>query len=166
MGADTDTSGDLRLALRRLAKAVVIISLCDEGERKALVVTAVSEVSLEPPSMAVCVNRKASLFPAMAKHVPFCLNILDARHEAVARRCVAEAQGEMRFGLGEWAVSDGGVPYLVDAQANMFCETRAAVAHGSHDLFIADVSGALSGGKVDPLIYADGRYGRFGPLEG
>ncbi|MEO1100711.1 MAG: flavin reductase family protein [Pseudomonadota bacterium] len=165
MPALTETSDDLRLALRRLAKAVVVISLVEEGERKALVVTAVSELSLDPPSMVVCVNRLASLYPAMAKKTPFCLNILDADHEALAVRCVAEAQGEMRFGLGEWGVSDDGVPYLTDAQANMFCETRASLSHGSHDLFIAEVTGALTSGEVDPLIYTDGRYGRFAPHE-
>lgn len=161
----TSTAQDLRLALRRFAKAVSVISLAEDGERQALVVTAVSELSLDPPSMVICVNRNASIHAAMAKRRSFCLNILEASHEPLSRRCVTEAQGEVRFGLGDWRVSEDGVPYLKDAQANMFCETDAVHSHGSHDLFIAHVTSALTHGSVDPLVYADGRYGRFRPME-
>lgn len=161
---NTETADDLRQALRRLAKAVCVISLQEAEERQALVVTAVSEVSLDPPSMAVCINRRASIFPAMAQHRPFCLNILSARQQPLAQRCVEEAQGELRFEIGAWSAAASGAPYLQDAQANMFCETVGSISHGSHDLFLAEVTAARVVGEVDPLIYADAAYGRFARL--
>ena len=56
----------LRHALRRLAKAVVVITSADASARYAMAATAVSELSFEPPSMLVCVNRTASLYPPLA----------------------------------------------------------------------------------------------------
>lgn len=111
--------------------------------------------------MAVCIHRQASIFPAMAMHTPFCMNILSAKQQLLAHRCVSEAQGELRFELGDWDVAPNGAPFLKDAQAAMFCETKGSLSHGSHDLFIAEVSGARVVGEVDPLIYADGSYGRI-----
>ena len=75
----TDTSQTalaLREGLRRLAKAVVVITCQHGGERFAMTATAVSELSMDPPSLLICVNRSASLHaPLSAKAA--CLSVLD-----------------------------------------------------------------------------------------
>lgn len=160
----SDVGTDLRAALRRLAKAVAVITTCSDGQRHAMAATAISELSLDPPSMLVCVNRRASLHPILASGAPFAINILHSSHVDISRACGGGAQGEARFGSGDWADSDHGVPRLRDAQASMICRNLGGSDHGTHSIFIGEVVEVFIDGAVDPLIYVDGKYTRMGEL--
>ena len=87
----------LKQALRRLAKAVVVITSRHETVRFAMSATAVSELSFDPPSMLVCVNRTASMYAPLAAGAPFAINILHHSQSAVAARCAGQLKGEARF---------------------------------------------------------------------
>lgn len=143
--------------MRRLAKSVVVLTTRHDDKRMAMAATAVDSLSMEPPSLIACVNRSASMFPAFAAATPFCVNILGREHEILARLCGGEAKGERRFEAGEWLERDG-VPYLADAQANVFCAQDGAFYYGSHGVFVGRVAHVALYGHVRPLIYADARY--------
>jgi flavin reductase (DIM6/NTAB) family NADH-FMN oxidoreductase RutF len=151
----------MRLALRRLAKAVVIISSRHEGARFAMAATAVSELSLDPPSLLICVNESASLHNPLTAGAHFCVNILDASQEHLARLASGAAKGEARFEQGDWIEASNGAPCLRDAQATFVCENRTSLAYGSHSIFIGEVVEACASSNADPLVYADQRYGKF-----
>ena len=151
----------MRLALRRLAKAVVIITSRHDGARFAMTATAISELSLDPPSLLICVNKTASLHEPMEGGAHFCVNILHVGQDHLARLASGATKGEARFERGDWADAGLGVPYLRDAQAVFVCENRQSLAYGSHSIFIGEVVEAAVDGEVDPLIYCDGRFGRF-----
>lgn len=154
---------EMRDALRRLAKAVVVITCRYEGNRFAMSATAVSELSLKPPSMLICVNRSASLFAPLAAGADFCINILHSSHEVISAACGGRLKGEARFTEGRWAESAQGMPYLEDAQASFFCKNERQVEHGTHGIFVGGVFEVLNSGPVDPLVYVDGRYGIVQP---
>ena len=65
----------LKKGLRRLGKAVVVITAWHEGRRWAMTATAVSELSMDPPSLLVCLNKSASLHAPQTAGAPFCVNI-------------------------------------------------------------------------------------------
>ncbi len=50
------------------------------------------------------------------------------------------------------------MPYLVEAQANLFCDIDQTVNYGTHTIFIGRVSAIRIGELVSPLLYADGQY--------
>lgn len=150
----------LKIALRRLAKAVVVITSADGAGRYAMAATAVSELSFDPPSMLVCVNRSASLYPVLAAGAPFAINILHHSHMAVAQRCAGQVKGEARFEEGDWASTELGVPRLADAQAAIVCHNVHKLDHGTHGIFIGNVDEVFVDGGVEPLIYLDGRFTR------
>ena len=170
MGAlpsDEPTTLPLRMrdGLRRLAKAVVVITCEHGGTRYAMAATAVSELSMEPPSLLICVNRTASLYAPLSSGANFAVNILHSSHETVSAACSGKLKGEARFEQGQWARSSLGPPYLEDAQASFVCRNDRQVDHGTHGIFIGEVVDVLSHGAVDPLIYVDGRYTVVGPAE-
>ncbi|WP_375397636.1 flavin reductase family protein [uncultured Sphingomonas sp.] len=148
----------LKQALRRLAKAVVVITSADGVDRFAMVSTAVSELSFDPPSMLVCVNQSASLYRVLALGAPFAVNILHHRHESIARRCGGLVKGAARFDEGEWVDTALGVSRLADAQAGIICRNVRRVDHGTHGIFIGNVEEVFLNGVPEPLIYLDGRY--------
>ncbi len=71
--------------------------------------------------------------------------------------CGGKAQGEDRFGCGEWS-EENGVPVLPDAQARILCAREARFDYGSHTIFVGRVTAVGIHGAVDPLIYVDGQY--------
>lgn len=153
----------LRAGLRRLAKAVVILTCVENGTRYAMAATAVSELSLDPPSMLICVNRTASLHAPLIAGADFGINILHGTHEDIAARCHGPVKGEARFAEARWIFENGDPPRLEDAQASFLCRQREQVAFGTHTIFIGEVTSCWTSAETDPLIYVDGRYTRAEP---
>lgn len=150
----------LRQGLRRLGKAVVVITAWHEERRWAMTATAVSELSMEPPSLLVCVNRSASLHGPLTARADFCINILHRGQIDVSHCCSGKLKGEDRFREGEWGAGPSGTPFLRDAQANFFCGYETHLDYGTHAVVIGDVQQVDIAGDVDPLIYLDGGYAR------
>lgn len=151
----------LRKGLRSLAKAVVVITCQHEGQRHAMTATAVSELSMDPPSMLICVNRTASLFEPLSQGADFCINILAAHQADISSLCAGKEKGEARFTIGDWRQSPLGHAYLADAQASFFCRNVANMAFGTHGVFIGEVLEVIDLNPINPLVYMDGRYGCF-----
>ena len=149
---------DMIMALRRFARTVMVISCAHHGERFAMSATAVSEVSVEPPSMLICINRETKIFPALSAGSRFCINMLRAGQADIAQNCGGLLRGEERFSLGDWSSDANQTPYLRDAQANFFCENKGGNSIGTHDIFIGEVKALNIMDSVDPLIYVDGLY--------
>jgi flavin reductase (DIM6/NTAB) family NADH-FMN oxidoreductase RutF len=158
MTETTQVQTELRNGLRRLAKAVVVITSSFEGKRFAMAATAVSELSMEPPSLLICVNKSASISQALQAGSPFAVNILHSSHEAISTRSSGTVKGEERFTLGDWATGMLDVPVLQDAQAVFECRFAKSVSYGTHDIIIGEVTATHTHGAVDPLVYVDGRY--------
>ncbi len=158
----SNTVDSLRLAMRGLAKSVVLISSADEsGQRHVMAATAVTPVSMVPPSMLFCINRDASSYPALKGGADFCINVLASDHLWLAHVCSVGAKGEARFDQGAWTQDEFGVPYLADAQSSIMCEQDFRQSYGSHDIFIGLVRDIHFGHNIDPLVYANGVYERL-----
>jgi flavin reductase (DIM6/NTAB) family NADH-FMN oxidoreductase RutF len=112
-----------KLALRRLASAVAVVTCRDEQTRHAMTATAVNAMSMQPPSMIVCVNRSAAFHAAISRASDFAINILHRNQVEISMGCGGKARGEDRFDYGDWG-EETGVPVLTDAQARVVCGRR------------------------------------------
>jgi flavin reductase (DIM6/NTAB) family NADH-FMN oxidoreductase RutF len=146
-----------KLALRRFASAVAVVTCRDGETRHAMTATAVSAMSMQPPSMMVCVNRATAFHAAISRASDFAINILNRSRVEISMGCGGKVRGEDRFGGGEWS-EENGVPVLPDAQARILCAKDARFDYGSHTIFVGRVTAVGIHGAVDPLIYVDGHY--------
>ena len=151
----------LRMGLRGLAKAVTVISCCHGSTRYAMTATAVNELSMDPPSMLICVNKSASLFAALTDGAHFCINVLHATQADISALCSGKAKGEARFAVGSWRNSSLGPPYLQEAQSSFVCRNVSKLEFGTHGIFVGQVEEVHMRPRNDPLVYMDGRYGAF-----
>ena len=119
--------------------------------------TAVTAMSMQPPSMLVCVNRAAAFHAAISGASEFAINILHREQVRVSMECGGKARGEDRFAGDEWG-EENGAPVLAQAQARIVCAREARFDYGSHTIFIGRVTSVGIHGALDPLIYVDGRY--------
>lgn len=149
----------LKQAMRRMAASVSIVSAVDTGGRAyAMTATAVTSVSLDPPSLLVCVNQRAGIYEALEQGHRFCINILNHRQRELAELCSQGPQTRDRFAIGQWKNHASGTPYLADAQANIICINDKSLCYASHTIFIGRVESVTLHGEVSPLIYLDGTY--------
>ena len=150
-------ASDFKGAMRALTSAVSIISTNCNGRRFGMTATAVTSLSMAPPSLLVCINQAASLHAPLLESGRFCVNILQAWQSALAQAFGSSAVLD-RFAHGAWLRDDRDLPYLADAQANIFCEVDDIHAYGTHTVVIGRVYDVGVHAPVHPLLYQDGRY--------
>jgi flavin reductase len=149
--------GDFRKAMRALTSAVSIISTADGDRRFGMTATAVCSLSAQPPALLVCINQSASLHQPLLGAGRFCVNILHAGQDELARTFSRQAI-EDRFVRGDWEADESGVPFLADAQASVFCAVEDSHRHRTHSIVIGAVYRVAVRDRVHPLLYQDGRY--------
>ena len=147
-----------RQAMRRVASTVNVISLCVDGEAMGITATAVSSISMDPPSLLVCINRAASVHTSMEDVTHFRVNVLHRDQEAVAQIFADRRFHAERF-LEGWENDCVRPPRLIDAQVSILCRRIDHHRFGTHSIFIGVVEEALARDGIDPLVYLDGRFG-------
>lgn len=153
-----------RNAMRRFTSAVSVISTAQGGQRHGMTATAVTSVSLNPPSLLVCVNRTGRLFDLMEHSDRFCVSVLHAEHIAVSRT-FAEPNSPERFACGHWDFDQHNIPYLVGAQVAIFSVKALTVPYGSHAVFFGNVYDVKIRDDISPLLYQNGGYGVYEPIQ-
>ncbi|HET7889740.1 MAG TPA: flavin reductase family protein [Bradyrhizobium sp.] len=156
------TSGELgaafRLAMRRFPAAVSVITSADQSRRHGMTATAVTSLSLDPPSLVVCINKTTLLHDIIQVGRHFCVNVLRRDQSELSCAFSGAVAPEARFGHGTWLTSAEGVSYLAEAQANIFCRKVAAVPYGTHTIFIGEAEAVHVHDPIEPLIYQDTKY--------
>ena len=142
--------------LRTTKQNVFVLAAENDDQRYAMTVSSVFSVSLEPMSMAVSVNQSASLHNILSVDSKFSLNLLASNQTDIAEICSGSEEGQIRFEHSDWEFSES--PYLKSAQSNLFCICRKIVPLYSHSLVIGEVQNLYHSGKMNPLIYQDGKY--------
>ncbi|MFT7224223.1 MAG: flavin reductase (DIM6/NTAB) family NADH-FMN oxidoreductase RutF [Cellvibrionaceae bacterium] len=143
-------------ALKYLGKSITLISSNDGQHRYVTPSSAVTNFSYDPPSFLLPLEKSASLYPALAGGAAFTINVLGAEHRELVEACL-RLKGEARFSVGNWIDSQEGPPVLADAQASFVCQCEQVSEYYSHALVIGRVVQVSYAGKVDPLIYIDGK---------
>jgi flavin reductase (DIM6/NTAB) family NADH-FMN oxidoreductase RutF len=148
---------DFRTSMRRLAATVSIITCEQDGNPVGITVTSVSSLSMDPPSLLACINRGASLHPALRCEADICVNLLSNSQVEICEAFSGRFKPQDRFLMGDWGF-DGSAPYLRGAQANIFCRIDNLVDYASHTIVLARVLHVYVERHVQPLVYLDGRY--------
>jgi flavin reductase (DIM6/NTAB) family NADH-FMN oxidoreductase RutF len=129
----------LRSCLGRFATGVAVVTFDGEGPR-GITVNSFCSVSMDPPLVLVSVARSARSHELL-RGTAFCVNVLAAEQEAVARQFAG--------GPGDAAVwVDGApVPRLAGVLAHLQCRPWRDYDGGDHTLFL---------GEVDDFAFRDG----------
>ena len=145
-------------AMRRVAATVNVISICVDGKPMGITATAVSVVSMDPPSLLVCVNQAASVHPWIEDVLHFNVNVLH-RDQAEVATIFADRKLEAQRFIRGWENDCVTPPKLRNAQATIRCRRIDHHRFGTHSIFIGVVEEVAMRDEVDPLIYLDGSFG-------
>jgi flavin reductase len=154
----TDLQDVFRQSMRRLAATVSVITCTQGVSRFGVTATAVTSLCAEPASVLVCLNARASITQPLLQDGRFCVNILQSHQAEISTMFGGKAKGEDRFNYGTWLGNDEGVPFLVDAQANLFCRVDGAMPYGTHKIIVGLIEGGGFAPQISPLLFQNGAY--------
>src|ERR1700741_860883 len=99
--ADSQLDEAFKQAMSRMAATVNVVSICVDGTPMGITATAVSAVSMDPPSLLVCVNQAATLHPWIGDALHFNVNVLH-RDQADVATMFADRKLEAQRFLTGW----------------------------------------------------------------
>ncbi|MEH3053130.1 MAG: flavin reductase [Patulibacter minatonensis] len=153
-------STDLRRAMGRFATGVTVITARGEGDRPAgTTVSAVTSLSLDPPLVLVCLDRRSQTLAAVRDHGAFAVSVLGAQHEDVSN-AFARSGNHAAWDEVSHRAGATGSPLLDDAHVALDCRVERIADGGDHEIVIGRVLELHhpEGGDGAPLLYYGGRY--------
>lgn len=147
-----------RTALGQFATGVTVVTMWRDGALHGMTANAFSSVSLDPPLVLVCVDKKGSTHSVIGTGGRFAVNILSEEQEHLSRYFAGDKDPAVTVGLSKEVEAKS--PILEGAIAWLDCELWQSYDGGDHTIFVARVDALrLHGGR--PLLFFGGRYARL-----
>jgi len=160
-GAPVEREGAaFRLAMRELASGVSLVTAGRGEQRSGCTATSVCSLSLDPPTLIVCIARASTTLAALRASGAFGVNILAAEHEYLADRFAGRdgAHGAARFVGAEWTTMATGAPLLRGALASIDCTVEEVLERHTHAILIGRVAAVHRAGGAPALVHRRGQF--------
>jgi len=154
------SAADFRAACSLFPSGVTVVTrqLAD-GCPYGMTVSSFTSVSLDPPLILVCVDRRAGFLKGLTAGAPFAVNVLgEHQHELAAR--FSSRQGD-RFAGVDWTRGANGIPLLTDVVVSFVCALDRVVDGGDHLILIAAVKD-ICRREAQSLVWFQKGYHRLG----
>jgi flavin reductase (DIM6/NTAB) family NADH-FMN oxidoreductase RutF len=153
----------LRDVLGRFATGVTVVST-GGAVPQGMTANSFTSVSLEPPLVLVCVNRRSAIHRTVLENKTFTISVLSADQEHLARYFAdhSRPRGENEFSNVGWSPGPStGAPILHGALCWLECSLAAAHDGGDHSIITGTVLASGSRADCEALIfYRGGFHGR------
>lgn len=153
-----DIGTNFRAVMRRFPAAVNVIVSNKDGVDHGMTATAVMSVSMDPPSLVICINNNTFLHEILLNQPNFSVNVLSAEQQHISNAFSGQVLPQERFKIGQWERHASGVLALEGALAKVVCKRMAAIPYSTHTLFIGKVIEAGVAEEQSPLLYENTQY--------
>tara|TARA_B100000927_G_scaffold278081_1_gene260400 strand:- start:325 stop:729 length:405 start_codon:yes stop_codon:yes gene_type:complete len=127
-----------------------------EGNPNAITVSSVTSISMNPPSLLICINKSSRIHDTLTIGSKFCINLLNKDQKELSNICSDEDRYDQRFNNKSWDLND--IPFLDNAQANIFCKVDKLSSYHTHTIVVGLVENANFLDDISTLTYVDGEY--------
>lgn len=149
---------DFRRALGQFASGVTVVTTrTAAGQPQGLTVSSFCSVSLDPPLVLVCIDKRAEATQGLSESRVFAVSVLAEGQQDVSHRFAFG--GAERFG-GHTPSTRDGLVLIPGAVAHLECRLASAHDAGDHFIYVGEVQ-ALSVQPGRPLLYHTGCYQRL-----
>jgi flavin reductase (DIM6/NTAB) family NADH-FMN oxidoreductase RutF len=150
---DTDL---MKQVNRQFVTGVTVVTALDGATPRGLAVNAFSSISLEPPTVMVCVQHTSSTHDTLFRASHLAINILSTQQLDVVATFASKAPD--KFAALDWEPGPyGGAPLLPGSSAQMEVEIRERLRASTHSVFICRVVHAAVTDNA-PMIYSAGKF--------
>jgi flavin reductase (DIM6/NTAB) family NADH-FMN oxidoreductase RutF len=160
------STGQFKVALGQWPSGVSVITTRVGSTAAGMTVSAFFSVSLTPPLVAVCIDRKAATLGMITQSGRFAVNVLSTAQSELSDRFAARDNEPTRFdGVALDTIEAAGSPLISGAVVHLDCELTATHDAGDHVLCVGQVGLAFTHPGT-PLVYHASRYHSLSPLAG
>lgn len=151
-----------RQVLSNFPAGVTVITLVGPEEKPyGLTATAFSSVSLLPPLVLVCVDKKAESHPHFAPSGVFVVNLLAHDQQDLSQRFATRTVD--KFAGVAWEKGKLGAPVLAGTIGHMECRVAHHYDGGDHTIVVGEIESAAAN-DGHPLLYFRGGYRNLADL--
>jgi flavin reductase (DIM6/NTAB) family NADH-FMN oxidoreductase RutF len=135
--------------------AVVTAGQADQGKHIGITVNSFTSVSLDPPLVLWCMDRRSYRHEIFAQASGFTVSILGTGHKDVSARLARP--GEHSLDGIALLETELGPPALADSLAVFECVTEQRLEAGDHTIFLGRVLRFSRPSESAPLVFFRGR---------
>lgn len=150
------TEDEFKEALSLFPSGVTVVTTKDaDGELHGLTVSAFSSLSLNPPLILICIDKKTGSHHAFEECGSFIVNVLKDDQANLSAHFASPI--EDKFAGIEFTNNKDDLPLLNDVLVTLECSLRNSVDGGDHSIFVGQIEKSRVS-KGNPLIYCEGNY--------
>ncbi|EXG80909.1 flavin reductase family protein [Cryptosporangium arvum] len=138
-----------------------VVGLCAlvDGVPVGMAASSFVAVSLEPPLVAVCVQKTSTTWPRLRDRPRVGVSVLGESHDLAAKRLAAKT-GDRFEGLSI-GTTDGGAVLIEGASAWLECTVDREVPAGDHDIVLLRIESFEYEPTVAPLVFHSSGFRRL-----
>ena len=149
-----------RSVLGLFATGVTIVTGMTENKTPVgLTVNAFTSLSLSPPLVLFCLDKKTASIDAFDRGNGFALNMLNEDQKNLS--VIFSTKVEDRFAEVDHTFWDTGVPILNGCLANLECKIESIHSGGDHLIIVGLVERLQQSKNGRPLLYFEGDYAQI-----
>ena len=149
-----------RFVLGHFASGVTVVTTATGTTYHGITVSSFCSVSLDPPLVLVCIDRRVRSHDAIVQAGVFAVNILARENEALSNHFASRT--EDKFANVAYHFATTGAPLLDDVLATLDCRLYAQLPGGDHSIFVGEVLATTTHDDTEPLAYYKGGYRQLG----
>lgn len=164
MTSDASFRSDFAAGMRKATSSVCVVTTEGPSGRFGVTVSSMTSVSLEPPSILVCVRKDNFVAAAILENRAFCVNMLREDQSYISDMFAGRQKSEIdRFACASWTKLKTNCPALVGAATVFDCALAESHLFGSHLVLIGKVVSVVNSPSSPALVYHDRQYCRVAP---
>ncbi len=149
--------------LRTFTYGLYAVSCADDGEVNAFTANWLSQVSFDPPLVAVSIENNTKSLPMILRSRAFIINVLRSGDRDLAGQLGKSALKQPdKLSRVEYTPGPGGAPILDNALGWVACEVKHTIEAGDSTLVIAEVVEVGMQGEGQPLTMNEAGFRHAG----
>ncbi|MDP9792818.1 flavin reductase (DIM6/NTAB) family NADH-FMN oxidoreductase RutF [Catenuloplanes nepalensis] len=140
----------LRAAFARFPSGVTALSGLVDGAPEGMAVSSFLSVSLDPPLLAVSLQRTSRTWPALRRAGGIGVSVLAAGHGALTRRLAGATD---RFAGVDWTATPSGAVRIGGAAAWFDCTLHQELPAGDHVIALLTIHAVDHQPAAPPLVF-------------
>lgn len=157
---------EFRLAMSQFLTGVAVVTVKDGSSPRAMTVNSLTSVSLDPPILLVCFDRRSPSLKALQRNREFGISILSRAQQDLAARFGRKETYDNPHTLEDDICEEvAGLPLLAGSLAQIVCDLEQAFEAGSHTVIFGaprEVS-LRQTGKTDALGFWRSKFVQVRP---
>ena len=148
--------------MKRFASGITLITFENEGKLSGLTVSSFCSLSMNPPLILICIDKKIPSHDSLQNSASFGVNICTSEQGKLAWDFANSNidKNELILSLNH-RITDDKVPLLNDCLASMECTLKETYEGGDHTIFVGQIESGDFSEESDPLVYYKSGLGNF-----